>query len=413
MRWRPLRETSFGRAPRPLRALVLVILAAALVATTLAAVEVGEVRSADLLVAAVLVAAAAADVEFGRLAEGGRTGRNRPHKGLSAWPFAAGLLLPAVYAAAVLLPIYTWARRRGIRIRLWKWAVSGAAVVLAALAADVTHTLLQGGAGPLVGTGRGLLAVAGAAAVFVAVEGSLILSVVTLNPAPEDELFRRILRSPVFYLTEYAVLATGAVTAALVRFSPWYVLAALPGFALVQRAVLHAPLRDEARTDAKTGVTAYRHWRQLAEQELLRARAGGTPVTVVLGDLDHFKLVNDRHGHLVGDQVLREAADALCAEVRDRDLVGRFGGEEFCLLLPQVDEDTAPAVAERLRRRVGSVRVNGDEHLSISVGVCVLPPHTDLPLQEAISLADHALYDAKEAGRNRVCLRVAAPSSGR
>jgi diguanylate cyclase (GGDEF)-like protein len=391
----------FRHVPAPVRVVVVGVGVASAAGTVLAAAGAGPVQPAQLGTAGALLAASFADVEFGRLAEGGRTARNRPHKGLSAWPFAAAMLLPAVYAALLVPPVYAWARLRGMRIPLWKWGLSGGAVTLAALAADVTHTRLGGSAAPLVGSGRGLAVVAAAAAVFLAVESAVVGAVVTLNVGPEDEPMRRLMRRPAFYLTESAVLATGTVTAVLLRFSPWFLLAALPVYALSQRAVLHAPLQEEARTDAKTGVSAYRHWRMLAERELARTHHGGSPVAVLLADLDHFKQVNDRYGHLAGDRALRAAADALCGELRDRDLVGRFGGEEFCLVLPRVDEVTAPAVAERLRGRVGAVRVVPDR-LSVSIGGCVVPTGTDLGLHEVLALADRALYDAKAAGRNQV-----------
>jgi diguanylate cyclase (GGDEF)-like protein len=134
---------------------------------------------------------------------------------------------------------------------------------------------------------------------------------------------------------------------------------------------------------------------------------------VLVLDLDHFKVVNDTHGHLAGDQVLAAIADALRNEVRDRDLVGRFGGEEFVVLLsglPGGTEAGVEAVAERIRRRVAELRVEiptADGPLSIagisvSVGGAVQPGGHGGDLRALLQIADAALYAAKRAGRNAV-----------
>jgi diguanylate cyclase (GGDEF)-like protein len=145
---------------------------------------------------------------------------------------------------------------------------------------------------------------------------------------------------------------------------------------------------------------------------------------VLVIDLDTFKLVNDTHGHLAGDAVLRAVADALRAEVRDHDLAGRFGGDEYTVLLTRPDghpgrHDTAGllAVAERISRRVAALHVDAPtlRHgtvlitgLSVSIGGAPLPDHAP-DLDTSFQLADAALYDAKRAGRGLI--RIAAPMS--
>jgi diguanylate cyclase (GGDEF)-like protein len=132
----------------------------------------------------------------------------------------------------------------------------------------------------------------------------------------------------------------------------------------------------------------------------------------LLVDVDHFKQVNDCHGHLVGDEVLRALATELRQQVRESDVVGRFGGEEFTVLLPQTDSDGACRIAERLRSGAGLLSVAADPatdtriSVTVSIGVAVLGEHGS-GLFELLAAADLALYRAKEAGRNQV--RMYAP----
>jgi diguanylate cyclase (GGDEF)-like protein len=128
---------------------------------------------------------------------------------------------------------------------------------------------------------------------------------------------------------------------------------------------------------------------------------------VALIDIDHFKAVNDTHGHLVGDKVLRAVTDAIQEHLRAYDLAGRFGGEEFVLLLPNAREPDAISIAERLRRHVEAMKIPvGDDEsgpsvtLTISVGVSALNSHTR-ELNDLMSAADAAMYFAKQSGRNR------------
>jgi diguanylate cyclase (GGDEF)-like protein len=133
---------------------------------------------------------------------------------------------------------------------------------------------------------------------------------------------------------------------------------------------------------------------------------------LLLIDVDHFKRVNDSHGHLIGDDVLRGLAAELRQQVRDSDVVGRFGGEEFVVLLPRADTEVACQIAERLRMRASMMNVFAEDaaiSVTISIGVAVLQLHGK-DLFELLAAADLALYWAKDAGRNRV--RVFAPGQG-
>jgi diguanylate cyclase (GGDEF)-like protein len=134
---------------------------------------------------------------------------------------------------------------------------------------------------------------------------------------------------------------------------------------------------------------------------------GRNPVALLLVDLDHFKQVNDRHGHLVGDEVLKLVADALAGQVRKADLAGRFGGEEFVLLLVDTSQAEASRIAERVRGRIAGMSVEGADGgpagTTVSIGIAMLG-RDGSDLMELLAAADTALYRAKSAGRNRTCL---------
>jgi diguanylate cyclase (GGDEF)-like protein len=158
-------------------------------------------------------------------------------------------------------------------------------------------------------------------------------------------------------------------------------------------------------------------WADLVNDELNRSRRVGSTSAVLLLDLDHFKRVNDAYGHLAGDMVLRGVADAIRRAVRGHDVVGRYGGEEFAILLPGIGINDVRQAAERVRVAVAELEVavvdlDGKERvvsgLTASVGAAVFPMHGDERTSLLLAM-DSALYDAKTAGRD--CARVAGESS--
>ena len=161
-----------------------------------------------------------------------------------------------------------------------------------------------------------------------------------------------------------------------------------------------------ASTDSVTGLHN-RHWmEETFERELLRCGRAGKPASLFMIDIDHFKDVNDKLDHRVGDAVLARLGDLMRRALRPRDLSARFGGEEFCVLLPEVGARKALQAAERLRARVDAqpAQINREVMVSytVSIGVAEWQPGTELA--ELIESADAALYEAKRAGRNRVQL---------
>ncbi|MDT3441577.1 diguanylate cyclase [Pseudofrankia sp. BMG5.37] len=223
---------------------------------------------------------------------------------------------------------------------------------------------------------------------------------------------------------EIAELCSGVAVAALWAANPLLMLAVVPPVLLLASSLPPDELLAAARTDPKTRLANVTWWREVAEAELARTRRAGRPLSVLLVDIDHFKQVNDRHGHLFGDTVLVAVADALRAATRPWDLVGRFGGEEFVVLLTDVDLSTAAEVAERIRGQVAATRCpldgpspaagldGGDDDdrgtvsVTVSVGAAACEPPASLA--SALAAADAALYRAKAAGRNRVHLAASA-----
>ena len=172
--------------------------------------------------------------------------------------------------------------------------------------------------------------------------------------------------------------------------------------------------KNQANYDRLTGVFNRRAITKHAEAELNRAERGGE-LSVLLMDLDNFKAINDTYGHLAGDEVLKHAASLVRQSLRPYDWVGRWGGEEFLVLLPNAAIEEAAEIAERLRAAISAsiVRVDGgqDINFSTSIGVASTSANarTFIALDTLISQADGALYRAKSEGRNRICMAHCLP----
>ena len=177
---------------------------------------------------------------------------------------------------------------------------------------------------------------------------------------------------------------------------------------VTEQKAAEAELRRLATTDVLTGLANRRHFLERAAQELVRVRRYAAPAAFVMLDIDHFKRINDTWGHATGDAVLRLLAGVLVENLRESDLVGRLGGEEFGVLLPQTDLEAAQALAERLREAITevSIEVEGEVlRFSSSFGLTLLHAD-DEDFDAPMARADAALYAAKFAGRNRVKWRI-------
>ena len=169
----------------------------------------------------------------------------------------------------------------------------------------------------------------------------------------------------------------------------------------VSHARLFAQIEQQALTDVLTGCVNRRAFDLQLARDLQLATRIGQPLSLIMLDIDHFKRVNDTHGHDAGDAALRFLADVLRAELRAVDTAARYGGEEFAIILPQAAQDGALLVAERLRARLEQTDVPGIGHITASFGLATFPVHAATAAQ-LVTLADRALYQAKHAGRNRI-----------
>jgi diguanylate cyclase (GGDEF)-like protein len=174
----------------------------------------------------------------------------------------------------------------------------------------------------------------------------------------------------------------------------------------IENANLFEQVQQLAVTDELTGFYNRRYFYELVELELARSRRYHHPVSLLMIDIDHFKAVNDQYGHATGDRVLKEICNSMRRMVRESDIPGRHGGEEFVILLPETPRDRAADVAERLRQAVAAEPLTVDEYeisVTLSIGVTEFADSKQ-DLDTFLRQADQAMYSAKQAGRNRVSI---------
>lgn len=300
--------------------------------------------------------------------------RSRP------WALAGGVVLAALAASAVFVAVWpSLAGRMSVRL-------AGIAVLVTAAAATLRHV-----EGSLVREVRLFLQFA-----FGAI-ATLALARLALFALPGGWS-----QAQVLFFHDLA----GTVTTMLV-------LGVIAGLTLMITSRMNEALAEVSLRDSLTGLLNRRGLEEAAASALAFARRVGRPLTLLTMDLDHFRTINERHGHPGGDEVLRQFARLLAERFADQELVGRQGGEEFVVVLPGVDGASALARAEYFRQAVGEHRfvVGADPHVrvTVSIGVAALAPQEGWP--SLLARADAAMYAAKSAGRN--CARFApAPPAG-
>jgi diguanylate cyclase (GGDEF)-like protein len=335
------------------------------------------------------------------------------------WIFAATLSvpLPLVFAMTTLVCMHSWFR--GGSARLYRIVFAGATMVLASAAAVALLQLLQTSGQttgqtteyPIIPHGlQGLVLLVGAATVYWLVNLVLAIGMATLSDPLQPA--RQVLGDLNEQVVVAASLGLAIMLAVVLAWEPWLIAVPMIAIFPLHRALLLPHFQQVARTDGKTGLLTAGFWREEADRELERARRLAEPLGVLMLDLDHFKAVNDRMGHLVGDQLLRAVADELRSQTRPYDLVGRFGGEEFIILLPGVGIAQIEHIADRIRERVSQLRVLVEgphdrpitvDGISVSIGAAARP-HDGDHIETLVLAADGALLAAKAAGRDRVCL---------
>ncbi len=176
---------------------------------------------------------------------------------------------------------------------------------------------------------------------------------------------------------------------------------------ITDRKFAEMELERLARSDVLTGVANRRHFFELAEIEYQRFQRYKHPLTIMLLDIDHFKRINDSHGHLAGDHVLKRFAQECQNQIRTSDIFARYGGEEFIALLVETTQEAAQETAERIRKKIERLNINFEGitiSITISIGLAFVDENTNTKLEELIDMADKALYQSKENGRNKITI---------
>jgi diguanylate cyclase (GGDEF)-like protein len=186
------------------------------------------------------------------------------------------------------------------------------------------------------------------------------------------------------------------------------------GAVAIENARLHRLIQKQARTDGLTGLSNHREFQEQLGHEVERAQRFGVSVGLIFLDLDDFKLINDRYGHLAGDSVLKHVSQVIRSCIRDIDHAARYGGEEFAVILPHTSLDGAIRLGERIRQAIAERAIplpeGGELHVTSSLGVAAVPATATSQI-EAIAVADAALYRAKQQGKNRLVAGVASDST--
>jgi diguanylate cyclase (GGDEF)-like protein len=214
-------------------------------------------------------------------------------------------------------------------------------------------------------------------------------------------------------LTDIVLACLGLVVATIWRISPGFIVPALAPLVLMYRALMIPQLKHLAEVDAKVGLANAGHFRTLFEAELTRAIRFHRPLAVIMADLDLLRDINNTHGHLAGDAVLAAIGRIIRQTIREFDIAGRFGGEEFALILPEAEPHAAEALAERLRQAVAAELIPVGTRgvpitVTMSLGVACFPGegHT---ADQLLFAADVAVYEAKSRGRNCVARAADLP----
>ena len=405
--------------PRPVQ-LLITGLVSVYIAATAAAAALTRIHPADLQVFGVLLACTVISVEMTRRA-GESSGIVRDVYAI--WDLPVAVLLPPLYTMLAVGMRTCLHQMRVRRTVIHRRAYSAAAFGLANATASVIFHAAAPVLGDTAGVGTGLRALlwillaAGCGIVRVYMGDTLIVAAVwgvDRQTSVKSELF-----GAEVTMGNIAELCLGLLVTFAAARSVAVVLCALPLVIWQQRSVRHNQLATAARVDRKTGLLNDPTWRSEAAAEVARAVEANTPVAVGILDVDHFKRVNDTYGHLAGDNVLVAVAAATKAQLREYDLVGRIGGEEFAFVLSCTPMQ-AVEIAERVRQAIpgyaipavpgaspDSPRPSG---VTVSIGVAAAGQVT-WSLDEFLIQADRALYAAKGSGRNRVFVIMDDPQA--
>jgi diguanylate cyclase (GGDEF)-like protein len=410
--------------PRWLVAYILTVVGGYTVAIVVTGVLV-RVPVHDLLLFGGLLLCSAATVELTRRA-GEHTGFTSHIFGV--WELPVAILLSPVLALLVPIPRVVLAQLRVRKLPIHRRVFSIAVIGLSFGAASLAFHRVGLGLGlapePALRGSWWVLLVAAAAVLQWAVNLALVLPAIK-GSDPAVRLRDTVMTREVAQ-NDLAELCVAVLVTFAIAVSPLTIIFALPFVTLLQRSLRHSQLVAASRIDSKTGLLNAGTWEREAGAEVARAVRTSTPLALALVDIDHFKAVNDAYGHLTGDRALTAIARIFRIFLREYDLVGRFGGEEFAVLLPHTRALDAYGIAERIRAHFAQTPLDvadspgqGPVRVTVSIGVAALGANWNIrtggQLTDLLAAADRALYQAKRAGRNQVCvitddIVVTAPS---
>jgi diguanylate cyclase (GGDEF)-like protein len=330
---------------------------------------------------------------------------------ITAWVLPVAILLPPIYAMAAPVPLLVITQVRIHKGVMHRRVFSAAALSLAYGGASLVFRAFPTAfAGAHIGSGvhalEWILAVA--VSEIVGGRGDRLLLLFAMKLSDPSVRFRDEVLAREALQADLAESNLGLVVTIVVGVNPLFAILVVPTWMLVRRYMVHPDLVEQSRTDVKTGLLNASTWEREAAAEVDRAVRTKGQLAVALIDIDHFKKVNDTYGHLAGDRALKAVSQELRNHLRGYDLAGRFGGEEFVLLLPEATGQAASHIAERLRTHIAGMvtPVNDDPDcdtfvtLTISIGVAALDG-ASRKLSDLMATADTALYHAKHTGRNR------------
>jgi diguanylate cyclase (GGDEF)-like protein len=329
--------------------------------------------------------------------------------------FFAGLLIlqPVEFVSLVLIAhIAEWIKERLINQQsMQEWYLqpfnAGMHIVVGSLA-RLLYLEINPDYG-LIGTEYALIGAGVVACVYVALNHLMVGEAVVLTrgiPWKETGVldFENL-------ATDFVLAMFGFVSATLMTLSAWLILPAIAPLYLINRSLSIPELKHQAASDPKTGLWNGRYFMQSLEHELSRSMRYDRPLTVVLADLDYLRVINNTYGHLAGDAVLKGVAEILHNYFRDYDVVARFGGEEFAIMLPETEPENALPRIETVRRAIERSALDvpeADTKLKITMSFGLAGIDKEKPTAyEIIHCADQAMYAAKYAGRNQI--RIYSP----
>jgi diguanylate cyclase (GGDEF)-like protein len=393
----------------PLRGFVLGVPVLALAAAAAAAVGTHwQVRQLAVFVALLACGAVAIEATRNVREPQGTVARDLQ----SVWYLAIAVALPPFYAFAAPIPLTIYKLWRTRRMLVYRRVFSNATISLAyGCASLLFHASPPGIAGSAPGTGShavtwtATVAACGVAGWLIN-HGLLLAAVKMSDPAARA---RELLCSRESVTSDLLELSLAVSLTLLVVINPVLMVLALPSVVLCRRYLMHVQLVAQARLDGKTGLLNAATWQREASAEFHRAWRNHAPLALAMVDIDHFESVRETAGRGVGDQLLRDIASMLKRQLRDQDVIGRFGRDEFAILLPRTGADEARRISERLRDHIASEPIaigSGTQadfvfRLTICVGIAVLNS-SRRALGELMGAADAALDQARSTGWNRV-----------